>query len=100
MTATPCLGGFLDAIFAAVFGGRFFGVARFAVFLRAGLTLAFPRFEAFLRIARRFFAFAMAVPCEVRLGEPISKQSNLPTLSLRNSPHHFLLTLAVGQNAT
>jgi hypothetical protein len=34
--------------------------------LRAGLTLAFPRLEVFLRVARRFLALAMAVPCEVR----------------------------------
>ena len=62
MTGTPCLGAFRGAIFAAVFGGRFFGVARFDAFLRAGLALAFPRFEAFLRVARRFLALAMAVP--------------------------------------
>jgi hypothetical protein len=65
MTGTPRLCAFLGAIFATVFGGRFFGVARFAAFLRAGLTLAFPRFEAFLRVATRFFALAMAVSCEV-----------------------------------
>ena len=66
-----CLGVFLGAFLAAVFGGRFFltagfgpalperwtldfasfGVARFAAFLRAGLTLALPRFELFLRVA-------------------------------------------------
>jgi hypothetical protein len=39
MTGTPCLGAFLGAIFAAVFGGRFFGVARFDAVLRAGLAL-------------------------------------------------------------
>jgi hypothetical protein len=61
MTGTPCLGAFLGAIFATVFGGRFFGVARFAAFVRAGLTRAFPRFEVFL-LAIRFFALAMAVP--------------------------------------
>jgi hypothetical protein len=65
MTGTPCLGAFLGAIFVTVFGGRFFGVARFAAFLRAGLALAFPRFEALLRIATRFFALAMGVSCEV-----------------------------------
>jgi len=65
MTGAPRLGAFLGAIFATVFGGRFFGVARFAAFLRAGLALAFPRFEAFLRVATRFFALAMAVSCEV-----------------------------------
>jgi hypothetical protein len=58
--------------------------------LRAGLVLAFPRFEAFLRVARRFLALAMAVPCEVCPGEPISR-SNLtqPTLPLSNSPRHY-----------
>jgi hypothetical protein len=65
MTGAFRLGAFLDAIFATVFGGRFFGVARFAALLRAGLALAFPRFEAFLRVATRFFALAMAVSCEV-----------------------------------
>jgi hypothetical protein len=54
MTGTPCLGDFLGAIFVRVFGGRFFGVARFDAFLRAGLAVAFLRFEAFLRVARRF----------------------------------------------
>jgi hypothetical protein len=39
MTGTPCLGAFLGAIFAAVFRGRFFVVARFAAFLRAGLAV-------------------------------------------------------------
>jgi hypothetical protein len=76
MTGTPCLGAFLGAIFAAVFRARFFGVACFDVFLRAGLELAFPRFEVFLRVARRFPALAMAVPCEYAPIEPISKQSN------------------------
>jgi hypothetical protein len=46
-----------------------FCVARFDAFLRAGLLLAFPRFEVFLRVARRFLALAMAVPLE----KPISK---------------------------
>ena len=79
------LGAFLGAFLAAVFGGRFFltagfgaplparrtldfacfGVVRFAAFLRAGLALALPRFELFLRVATRFFALAMAVSCEV-----------------------------------
>jgi hypothetical protein len=65
MTGTPCFGAFLGAIFAAVFRGRFFVVARFAAFLRAGLTLAFPRFEAFLRVSTRFFALAIAVSFEI-----------------------------------
>jgi hypothetical protein len=79
---------FLGAFLAAVFGGRFFlaagfvvlmparrtldfaffGIARFAAFLRAGLALALPRFELFLRAATRFFALAMAVSCEVCRG--------------------------------
>jgi len=62
MTGTPCLGVFLGAIFATIFGGRFLGVARFAAFLRAGLALAFPRFEAFLRVAIRFFALTWLSP--------------------------------------
>ena len=82
-TSTTCLGVFPGAIFAVVFGGRlfgrkfqaplpacrtldfaFFGVVRFAAFLRAVLALALPRFELFLRIATRFFALTMAVSCE------------------------------------
>jgi hypothetical protein len=44
----------------------FFGVVPFAAFLRAGLALAWPRFELFLRaVATRFFALAMIVPCEI-----------------------------------
>jgi len=39
----------------------FFGVARFAAILRAGLVLALPRFDLFLRAATRFFALAMAI---------------------------------------
>jgi len=42
-----------------------FGFVRFAVFLRAGLALALPRLELFLRVATRFFALAIAVSCEV-----------------------------------
>jgi phage tail protein X len=61
-TGARCFGALLGAIFAAVFRARFFGVARFDAFLRAGLALAFPRFEAFFRVARRFLALAMAVP--------------------------------------
>jgi hypothetical protein len=93
---TTCLGVFLGAFLAAVFGGRFFltpgfgaplparrtldfasfGVARFAALLRPGLALALPRFELFLRVATRFFALAMAALCEVCAGQPISKQAN------------------------
>jgi hypothetical protein len=83
-TSTASLGAFLGTIFVAVFGGRFFlavdfraplracrsldfaffGVVRFAAFLRAGLVLALPGFELFLRIATRFVALTMAVSCE------------------------------------
>jgi hypothetical protein len=79
-TFTACLG----ALLATIFEGRFFlaadfaallparrtldfallGAARFATFLRAGLALALPRFEVFLRVATRFFALAMAISCE------------------------------------
>src|SRR6202162_1875602 len=71
---TTCLGAFL----AAFFGGRFFltagfgpalperctldfaffGIVRFAAFLRPRLALALRRFELFL-VATRFFALAM-----------------------------------------
>jgi hypothetical protein len=44
----------------------FFGIARFAAFLCAGLALALPRFELFSRAATRFFALAMALSCEIR----------------------------------
>ena len=40
----------------------FFAVARFAAFLRAGLTLALPRFALFLRARVRFFGLAIAIP--------------------------------------
>ncbi len=96
MTGTPCLGDFLGAIFVRVFGGRFFGVARFDAFLRAGLAVAFPRFEAFLRVARRFFALAMAVPCEVCPGEPTSKQSNPANIIPPQLAAPLLSTSAVG----
>jgi hypothetical protein len=93
ITGTLCLGALLGAIFAAVFGTRFFGVARFDAFLRAGLALAFPRFEAFLRVARRFLALAMAVPCEVCSGEPISKQSNSANIIRQQSAAPLLIEL-------
>ena len=84
-TSTTCLGAFLGAFLAAIFDGRcflamgfaapltarrtldfaFFGVVRFVAFLRAGLALTWPRFELFLRVATRFFALAMIVPCEI-----------------------------------
>jgi hypothetical protein len=55
----------------------FWGVVRFAAFMRAGLALALPRFELFLRVATRFFALAMAVPCEV-----CRRQANLEASQL------------------
>ena len=42
----------------------FFGIACFAAILRAGLALALPRFELFLRAATRFFTLAMAISLE------------------------------------
>src|SRR6516165_8370342 len=45
----------------------FFGVGCFVAILLAGLVLALPRFELFLRTATRFFAFAMAISCEIML---------------------------------
>ncbi len=93
-TSTTCLGVFLGAFLAGVFGDRsllamgvaaplpagrtldraFFGVVRFAAFLRAGLTLALPRFKLFLRVAARIFALAMAVPPKCAAGKLISKE--------------------------
>jgi hypothetical protein len=76
-TSTACLGVLLGAFLAALFDCRClfaapltldfacFGVMRFAAFLRAGLVLALPRLELFLRVATRFFALAMAVSREV-----------------------------------
>ena len=102
-TSTTCLTGFLDAFLAAILDGRrffamgfaapliarrtldfaFFGVVRFAAFLRAGLALALPRFELFLRATIRFFALAMAVFCEVCRREAKSSIS-------RNSRHRIV----------
>jgi hypothetical protein len=59
--------------------------------LREGLALAFPRFEAFLRVATRFFALAMAVSCKV-----CRRAMTQPTLSFNNWPRHFY-RLPVGQ---
>ena len=73
-TAAFCLGGFLGAIFATVFRDRLFGVARFATFLREGLARGFPRFATFLRVARRFFAFTLAVSCL----PPSNPRDNIP----------------------
>jgi hypothetical protein len=53
-----------------------FGVVRFVAFLRAGLALALPRFELFLRVTTRFFALAMIVPVKYAAGKPISNQPN------------------------
>jgi hypothetical protein len=94
-TSTTRLGVLLGAFLAAVFGGRcflamgfgaplparrtsdfaFFGVVRSAAVLRAGLALAWPRFELFLRVATRFFA--MAVSCDV-----CRRQANLKASQL------------------
>jgi hypothetical protein len=38
--------------------------------LRAGLALALPRLELFLRVATRFFALVMVVTCEYAAGKP------------------------------
>jgi hypothetical protein len=69
-------------LLSAVSGGRFFLAADFfalvparwtldfpffacfAAILRAVLALALPRFKLFLRAATRFFALAMAIPCQ------------------------------------
>ena len=53
-------GFFLGAlIFARTLDLDFLGAARFVAFLRAGLALALPRFELFLRAVTRFVALAM-----------------------------------------
>jgi hypothetical protein len=87
-TGTPCLGTFLGAIFAAGFRDRFFGVARFATFLRAGLALAF-RFEVFLRATIRFFALAMAVSCEICRRHAYRSDPTILTLSLSDLLRQF-----------
>jgi hypothetical protein len=101
-TSTTCLGDFLGAFLAAIFDGRcflamgfaapltarwtldfgFFGVVLFATFLRAGSALGLPRFEFFLRVATRFFALAMIVPCEYAASTPISNQANYADIIL------------------
>ncbi len=86
ITGMVCLGAFLGAIFAAVFGVRFFEVARFDALLRAGPALVFPPFEALLRVARRFFALAMAIP--VCSNEPTSNPDN-------TSPQQFAAPLFI-----
>jgi hypothetical protein len=50
--------------FACFFAARF-AVARLAVFLRAGLTLALPRFVLFLRAAARTLLLAIAISLKV-----------------------------------
>jgi hypothetical protein len=45
-------------------------------FLRAGLALAWPRFELFLRVATRFFALAMIVPREICRRQADPNQAN------------------------
>jgi hypothetical protein len=82
--AIDCLDGRLSALLFAVFGDRFFlpvdfrvsrvtlrtldfaffGAARFATFLRAGVVCRLRRFE--LLLATRLFALAMAASCEER----------------------------------
>jgi hypothetical protein len=42
----------------------FFSVTCLAANLRAGLALALPRFQLFLRSATRFFALATALSCK------------------------------------
>jgi hypothetical protein len=108
-TSTTCLGAFLGAFLAAIFDGRcflamgfaapltarwtldfaFFGVLPFAAFLRAGSALGLPRFELFLRVATRFFALAMIVPCEYAASTPISNQANYADIILSDPPRHF-----------
>ena len=105
-TSTTCLTGFLDSFLAAILDRRcffamgfaapliarrtldftFFGVVRFAAFLRAGLALALPRFELFLRATIRFFGLAMAVSCEVCRRDAKSSIS-------RNSRHRIVYIL-------
>ena len=96
-TSTTCLGVFLGAFLAAIFDGRFFfavgfaapltldfacfGFVRFAVFLRAGLALALPRLELFLRVATRFFALAIAVSCEAAARQAKSRISKTPNFT-------------------
>jgi hypothetical protein len=108
-TSTTSLGAFLGAIFAAGFGGRlflavdfraplpacrtlglaFFGVVRFAAFLRAGLVLALPRFELFLRVATRFCALAMAVSCEICRRHAYRSKPTILILSLSHLLRHY-----------
>lgn len=83
------------AVLAAVFDGRFFAAvdftapprtsraldfavfdgARFVAFLRAGLALALPRFELFLRGATPFRALAMVISCKIPTAEAVSEQA-------------------------
>jgi hypothetical protein len=110
-TSTTCLGAFLGAFLAAIFDGccflamgfaapltarwtldfAFFGVLPFAAFLRAGSALGLPRFELFLRVATRFFALAMIVPCEYAASTLISNQANYA-----QSGHNKVSSLALG----
>jgi hypothetical protein len=112
-TSTTCLGAFLGAFLAAIFDGRcflamgfaapltarwtldfaFFGVVPFAAFLRAGSALGLPRFEFFLRVATRFFALAMIVPCEYAASTPISNQANYADIILSVIRHATFIPL-------
>src|SRR5262245_8976998 len=73
---------FLGAGFFVLIAARwtsdfaFFGVACFAAILRAGLAVALPRFELFLRAATRFFALAMAISSRYIRATVISLQVN------------------------
>jgi len=59
-------------------GAGFLGGVCFAAFLRAGLALALPRFELFVRVATPFRALAMVISYKILL---LVKQS-------RNKPTH------------
>jgi hypothetical protein len=72
----------------------FFGVARFAANLRAGLALTLPRFELFLRAATRFFALAMAISCKACADKVISTQVRYAALTPSGSPHRGKISLA------
>jgi hypothetical protein len=80
----------------------FFGVVRFAAFLRAGLTVALLRFELFLRVAPRVFALAMLSPVQLCRRQANNSKSRLLTLSPNHplgyfypdQPHDALLAIA------
>ena len=102
-TLTSLFGVFLGAFLAAVFSDHFFVVTdfkaepprrrtldfaffaavRFVALMRAGLTLALRRFEAFLRGAACFFALAMAFSVEI---PPPAQRSRSAMLTLPREP--------------